>query len=142
MILLAALRLPLNHLVSILLLLRIPLKKFRSIRRELTDSGRKVEELLADTHSLKYNFGFPASNGPTPETLKNYLDVSTTVKTTGPLPGLVSLMQRSEADYSRWRRPQRSSCCGHTHLFPVNPPCSVQNQAYLSVPVNPPLDPV
>lgn len=80
MILLAASRL--NHLLSILLPFRIPLKKFRSIRRELTDSGRKVEELLADTHSLKYNFGFPASNGPTPETLKNYLDVSTTVKTT------------------------------------------------------------
>lgn len=82
MILLAASRLQLNHLLFILLLFRIPLKKFRSIRRELTDSGRKVEELLADTHSLKYNFGFPASNGPTPETLKNYLDVSTTVKTT------------------------------------------------------------
>lgn len=82
MILLAASRLPLNLLLYILLPFRIPLKKFRSIRRELTDSGRKVEELLADTHSLKYNFGFPASNGPTPETLKNYLDVSTTVKTT------------------------------------------------------------
>lgn len=55
---------------------RVPLTKFRSIRRELTDSGRKVEELLADTPSLKYNFGFPASGAPTPETLKNYLDVS------------------------------------------------------------------
>lgn len=82
MILLAASGLPLNHLLSILLLFRIPLKKFRSIRHELTDSGRKVEELVAGTHSVKYNFGFPASNGPTPETLKNYLDVSTTVKTT------------------------------------------------------------
>lgn len=55
---------------------RIPLKKFRSIRRELTDSGRQAEELLADKHSMKYNFGFPSSNGPTPESLKNYLDVS------------------------------------------------------------------
>lgn len=54
--------------------IRVPLTKFRSIRRELTDSGRKVEELLADTPSLKYNFGFPASGAPTPETLKNYLD--------------------------------------------------------------------
>lgn len=61
---------------------RIPLKKFRSIRRELTDSGRSIEELLADTHSLKYNFGFPSSGGPTPETLKNYLDVSLTLRTT------------------------------------------------------------
>uniref|UniRef100_A0A3Q3G4C4 Cathepsin D n=1 Tax=Labrus bergylta TaxID=56723 RepID=A0A3Q3G4C4_9LABR len=55
-------------------IIRIPLKKFRSIRRELTDSGRKAEELLADKHSLKYNFGFPSSSEPTPETLKNYLD--------------------------------------------------------------------
>ncbi|XP_034436996.1 cathepsin D isoform X2 [Hippoglossus hippoglossus] len=55
-------------------LIRIPLKKFRSIRRELTDSGRRVEELVADKHSLKYNTGFPSSTGPTPETLKNYLD--------------------------------------------------------------------
>ncbi|KAM3625502.1 uncharacterized protein V6R79_013080 [Siganus canaliculatus] len=55
-------------------LVRIPLKKFRSIRREMTDSGRSIEELVADTHSLKYNFGFPSSKAPTPETLKNYLD--------------------------------------------------------------------
>uniref|UniRef100_A0A3Q3GA24 Cathepsin D n=1 Tax=Labrus bergylta TaxID=56723 RepID=A0A3Q3GA24_9LABR len=64
--------------LGLLLLLKvwmlIPLKKFRSIRRELTDSGRKAEELLADKHSLKYNFGFPSSSEPTPETLKNYLD--------------------------------------------------------------------
>lgn len=60
---------PLSH--------RIPLKKFRSIRRQLTDSGKRAEDLLAGTHSLKYNFGFPSSNGPTPETLKNYLDVRT-----------------------------------------------------------------
>ncbi|XP_076012019.1 cathepsin D [Genypterus blacodes] len=55
-------------------LVRIPLKKFRTIRRELTDSGRTVEELLGDNHSPKYNLGFPASNEPTPETLKNFLD--------------------------------------------------------------------
>ncbi|XP_041638722.1 cathepsin D isoform X1 [Cheilinus undulatus] len=55
-------------------IVRIPLKKFRSIRRELTDSGRTVEELLANKHSLKYNLGFPPNGGPTPETLKNYLD--------------------------------------------------------------------
>uniref|UniRef100_A0A3B5LUB6 Cathepsin D n=1 Tax=Xiphophorus couchianus TaxID=32473 RepID=A0A3B5LUB6_9TELE len=55
-------------------LVRIPLKKFRSIRRELTDSGRRADELLADRHSLKYNLGFPSSNEPTPETLKNYMD--------------------------------------------------------------------
>lgn len=56
---------------------RIPLKKFRSIRRELTDSGRKIEELLADRRINKYNYGFPSGGAPTPETLKNYLDVRT-----------------------------------------------------------------
>uniref|UniRef100_A0A3P8V3L9 Cathepsin D n=1 Tax=Cynoglossus semilaevis TaxID=244447 RepID=A0A3P8V3L9_CYNSE len=55
-------------------LVRIPLKKFRSIRRGLTDSGRSVQDLLAEKNSLKYNLGFPFSKGPTPETLKNYLD--------------------------------------------------------------------
>uniref|UniRef100_A0A674MM80 Cathepsin D n=1 Tax=Takifugu rubripes TaxID=31033 RepID=A0A674MM80_TAKRU len=55
-------------------LVRIPLKKFRSIRRELTDSGRKIEELLADRRINKYNYGFPTAGAPTPETLKNYLD--------------------------------------------------------------------
>ncbi|XP_041966990.1 LOW QUALITY PROTEIN: cathepsin D [Alosa sapidissima] len=55
-------------------IVRIPLKKFRSIRRTLTDSGLKVEKLLAGTNSLKYNQGFPSSNEPTPETLKNFMD--------------------------------------------------------------------
>lgn len=55
-------------------LVRVPLTKFRSIRREMTDSGRSAKELLADNHSLKYNAGFPTSGAPTPETLKNYLD--------------------------------------------------------------------
>ncbi|XP_019723105.1 cathepsin D [Hippocampus comes] len=55
-------------------IVRIPLKKFRSIRRELTDSGRNAEELVASKQYLKYNLGFPSSSAPTPETLKNYLD--------------------------------------------------------------------
>ncbi|CAF91576.1 unnamed protein product, partial [Tetraodon nigroviridis] len=53
---------------------RIPLNKFRSIRRELTDSGRQVEELLADRRITKYNYGFPSAGAPTPEALTNYLD--------------------------------------------------------------------
>uniref|UniRef100_A0A8D3DSK2 Cathepsin D n=1 Tax=Scophthalmus maximus TaxID=52904 RepID=A0A8D3DSK2_SCOMX len=60
--------------VTVFTSFRIPLKKFHSVRRELTDSGRKAEELLADKHSLKYSGGFPSSNGPTPEMLKNFLD--------------------------------------------------------------------
>uniref|UniRef100_H3C9K9 Cathepsin D n=1 Tax=Tetraodon nigroviridis TaxID=99883 RepID=H3C9K9_TETNG len=55
-------------------LVRIPLNKFRSIRRELTDSGRQVEELLADRRITKYNYGFPSAGAPTPEALTNYLD--------------------------------------------------------------------
>uniref|UniRef100_A0A673W8T0 Cathepsin D n=1 Tax=Salmo trutta TaxID=8032 RepID=A0A673W8T0_SALTR len=55
---------------------QIPLRKFRSIRRTLTDSGRAAEELLAGKEHTKYNnLGFPSSsNGPTPETLKNFMD--------------------------------------------------------------------
>ncbi|KAJ8249113.1 hypothetical protein GJAV_G00231310 [Gymnothorax javanicus] len=55
-------------------LVRIPLKKFRTVRRTLSDSGKGVEELLAGSGALKYNLGFPSSNEPTPETLKNYMD--------------------------------------------------------------------
>ncbi|NP_001296757.1 cathepsin D precursor [Clupea harengus] len=55
-------------------IVRIPLKKFRSIRRTLSDSGLNVEQLLAGTNSLQHNQGFPSSNAPTPETLKNYMD--------------------------------------------------------------------
>ncbi|MBN3286415.1 CATD protein, partial [Polyodon spathula] len=53
---------------------RIPLKKFRSLRRTLSDAGRGVERLVSKEHHLKYNLGFPSSGEPTPETLKNYLD--------------------------------------------------------------------
>ncbi|XP_062860263.1 cathepsin D [Trichomycterus rosablanca] len=55
-------------------IVRIPLKKFRSIRRTMSDSGRAVEELLAGPRHMKYNLGFPPFSAPTPETLKNYLD--------------------------------------------------------------------
>ncbi|XP_066541802.1 cathepsin D [Hoplias malabaricus] len=53
---------------------RVPLKKFRSVRRSMTDSGRAVEELLVTTQSSKYYPGLSARKGPTPETLKNYMD--------------------------------------------------------------------
>ncbi|NP_001279874.1 cathepsin D [Callorhinchus milii] len=52
-------------------LVRIPLTRFRSIRRALSDSGRSVEDLLPEN---KYKTDSPGINGPTPETLKNYLD--------------------------------------------------------------------
>jgi len=80
---------------------RIPLKKFRSIRRELTDSGRGAEELLANKHSLKYNLGFPSSNGPTPETLKNYLDVSITLYSSLPLTNLSEAKSRAGRGHNK-----------------------------------------
>ncbi|XP_048401639.1 cathepsin D-like isoform X1 [Stegostoma tigrinum] len=55
-------------------LLRIPLRKFRSIRQTFTDSANSIEELVAGDQSTKYNLGSPQSKGPTPEMLKNYLD--------------------------------------------------------------------
>ncbi|XP_051884875.1 cathepsin D [Pristis pectinata] len=55
-------------------LIRIPLKKIRSVRRIFTDSGNSIEELVAGDQNFKYNLGFPQSSEPTPETLKNYLD--------------------------------------------------------------------
>ncbi|XP_063052726.1 cathepsin D isoform X1 [Engraulis encrasicolus] len=55
-------------------IVRIPLKKFRSIRRTMSDSGMRAEEMVAGANDLKYNLGFPSSKAPTPETLKNYMD--------------------------------------------------------------------
>lgn len=74
------------------------MQKFRSIRRELTDSGRKAEELLADGTITKYNSGFPSS-GATPEALTNYLDVSAAEPRPGlslnaPQPRLLLLRER------------------------------------------------
>uniref|UniRef100_A0A6I8QQW8 Napsin-A n=1 Tax=Xenopus tropicalis TaxID=8364 RepID=A0A6I8QQW8_XENTR len=55
-------------------LIRIPLKKFPSIRHTFTEAGKDVKELLANEVPLKYSPGFPPSGEPTPEALKNYLD--------------------------------------------------------------------
>ncbi|XP_062918074.1 cathepsin D [Mobula hypostoma] len=55
-------------------LIRVPLKKYRSVRRIFTDSGDNIEELLAGHQNSKYNLGFPQSSESSPETLKNYMD--------------------------------------------------------------------
>ncbi|XP_072564699.1 cathepsin D-like [Paramormyrops kingsleyae] len=55
-------------------LVRIPLRKFRTIRRTLSDSGKSADELLAGNGAMKYSLEIPPSTKPTPETLKNYLD--------------------------------------------------------------------
>ncbi|XP_037696151.1 cathepsin D [Choloepus didactylus] len=56
-------------------LLRIPLHKFTSIRRTMSEVGGPVEELLAKGPISKYSQGAPAMAGePVPEYLKNYMD--------------------------------------------------------------------
>ncbi|KAM5137916.1 cathepsin D-like [Mantella aurantiaca] len=55
-------------------IIRIPLTKFTSIRRTLTQSAGDVKKLIGDEGYNKYYPGFPQKGGPTPETLKNYLD--------------------------------------------------------------------
>ncbi|PIO38620.1 Cathepsin D [Aquarana catesbeiana] len=53
---------------------RIPLTKFPSIRRTFTESAGDLKNLIAEEGYNKYYSGFPPNGGPTPETLKNYLD--------------------------------------------------------------------
>nr|XP_033783890.1 cathepsin D [Geotrypetes seraphini] len=54
-------------------LLRIPLTKFTSVRRTVTDSAGSLEDLLLKGNQ-KYMSGFPTVWNPTPEVLSNYLD--------------------------------------------------------------------
>nr|XP_031546932.1 cathepsin D isoform X3 [Vicugna pacos] len=55
---------------------RIPLHKFTSIRRTLSEMGGPVEDLIAKGPISKYSQGLPAmTQGPIPELLKNYMDV-------------------------------------------------------------------
>nr|XP_015100324.1 cathepsin D isoform X1 [Vicugna pacos]XP_031546930.1 cathepsin D isoform X1 [Vicugna pacos] len=54
---------------------RIPLHKFTSIRRTLSEMGGPVEDLIAKGPISKYSQGLPAmTQGPIPELLKNYMD--------------------------------------------------------------------
>ncbi|KAJ1178477.1 hypothetical protein NDU88_003723 [Pleurodeles waltl] len=55
-------------------LVRIPLTKFRTIRRTFINESTEIEKLVATGDQLKYNLGFPPRKGPTPEILMNYLD--------------------------------------------------------------------
>ncbi|NP_001032810.1 cathepsin D precursor [Sus scrofa] len=56
-------------------LIRIPLHKFTSIRRTMSEVGGPVENLIAKGPILKYSQGVPAvTQGPIPEVLKNYMD--------------------------------------------------------------------
>ncbi|XP_032976626.1 cathepsin D [Rhinolophus ferrumequinum] len=56
-------------------LVRIPLHKFKSIRRTMSEVGGPVEDLIAKGPIWKYAQGVPAvTGGPIPEMLKNYMD--------------------------------------------------------------------
>uniref|UniRef100_A0A8C9J718 Peptidase A1 domain-containing protein n=1 Tax=Panthera tigris altaica TaxID=74533 RepID=A0A8C9J718_PANTA len=56
---------------------KIPLYKFTSVRRTMSESGGPVEDLIAKGPISKYAQGVPTvTGGPIPEILKNYLDVS------------------------------------------------------------------
>ncbi|XP_037373259.1 cathepsin D [Talpa occidentalis] len=56
-------------------LLRIPLHKFKSIRRTMSEAGGPVEGLIAPGPMTKYTQGAPTmASGPIPEMLKNYMD--------------------------------------------------------------------
>ncbi|KAM6159455.1 cathepsin D [Rhynchocyon petersi] len=56
-------------------LIRIPLHKFMSIRRTLSQMGGPMENLIAKEPISKYSQGAPAvAGGPIPEMLKNYMD--------------------------------------------------------------------
>ncbi|KAM5222865.1 cathepsin D [Hipposideros larvatus] len=56
-------------------LVRIPLHKFKSIRRTMSEVGGPVEDLIAKGPISKYAQGMPAvTGGPIPEMLKNYMD--------------------------------------------------------------------
>ncbi|XP_040184422.1 cathepsin D-like [Rana temporaria] len=55
-------------------IIRVPLTKFPSIRRTFTESAGDLKNLIGEEGYNKYYSGFPLNGGPTPETLKNYLD--------------------------------------------------------------------
>ncbi|XP_066108471.1 cathepsin D [Saccopteryx bilineata] len=56
-------------------LIRIPLHKFTSIRRTMSEVGGPVENLIAKGPITKYAQAGPAvTGGPVPEILKNYMD--------------------------------------------------------------------
>lgn len=56
---------------------RIPLHKFTSIRRTMSEAMGPVEHLIAKGPISKYATGEPAArHEPVPELLRNYMDVS------------------------------------------------------------------
>lgn len=57
---------------------RIPLTKFPSVRRLLSEAGSEIPDMNSITQAIKFKLGFAEEDEPTPEILKNYMDVSST----------------------------------------------------------------
>lgn len=55
-------------------LIRIPLTKFPSMRRILSEAGSEIPDMNSITQALKFKLGFAEEGEPTPEILKNYMD--------------------------------------------------------------------
>ncbi|NXM56036.1 CATD protein, partial [Illadopsis cleaveri] len=55
-------------------LIMIPLTKFPSMRRILSNAGSEIPDMNAITQAIKYRLGFAEEGKPTPEILKNYMD--------------------------------------------------------------------
>ncbi|NXB35872.1 CATD protein, partial [Eulacestoma nigropectus] len=55
-------------------LIRIPLIKFPSMRRILSEAGSEIPDMNSITQALKFKLGFAEKGEPTPEILKNYMD--------------------------------------------------------------------
>ncbi|NWI78787.1 CATD protein, partial [Dryoscopus gambensis] len=53
---------------------RIPLTKFPSMRRILSEAGSEIPDMNSITQALKFKLGFDEEGKPTPEILKNYMD--------------------------------------------------------------------
>lgn len=55
-------------------LIRIPLTKFPSMRRILSEAGSEIPDMNSITQAIKFKLGFAEEGEPTPEILKNYMD--------------------------------------------------------------------
>lgn len=55
-------------------LIRIPLKKYPSMRSIYSEYGTDIQDLNELGQMLKYKYGGPGATEPTPEALKNYMD--------------------------------------------------------------------
>lgn len=85
---------------------RIPLTKFPSVRRLLSEAGSEIPDMNSITQAIKFKLGFAEEGEPTPEILKNYMDVSSTPPANHPPPHCSGLQHNVG---------QVAVTCGGTH---------------------------